>query len=87
MFEKVIYLEDFVVVEVCIVYEICIVMGFDVYCLVEGEELWFGGVLILYDKGLLGYSDVDVVFYVLIDVLFGIIVVGDIGMYFLFSDL
>ena len=31
--------------------------GFDVHQLVEGRELWLGGVLLEHTKGLLGHSD------------------------------
>jgi len=33
--------------------------GFDVHRLVEGRELWLGGVNIPWEKGLLGHSDAD----------------------------
>lgn len=47
----------------------------------------FCGVFILYEKVFFGYLDVDVVLYVLMDVLFVICGVGDIGDYFLLFDL
>ena len=31
--------------------------GFDVHQLVEGRELWLGGILLEHTKGLLGHSD------------------------------
>ena len=34
--------------------------GFDVHQLVEGRELWLGGILLEHTKGLLGHSDADV---------------------------
>jgi len=34
--------------------------GFDVHQLVEGRELWLGGILLEHEKGLLGHSDADV---------------------------
>ena len=36
--------------------------GFDVHQLVEGRELWLGGILLEHTKGLLGHSDADVLF-------------------------
>ena len=37
--------------------------GFDVHQLVEGCELWLGGVLLEHTKGLLGHSDADVLLH------------------------
>lgn len=34
--------------------------GFDVHRLVEGRELWLGGIRIEHSCGLLGHSDADV---------------------------
>lgn len=42
--------------------------------------------MILYECGLFGYLDVDVLLYVIIDVLFGVVVFGDIGCYFFDMD-
>lgn len=39
----------------------------------------FGGVNVLYSCGVLVYSDGDVILYVLCDVMFGVLVLGDIG--------
>ena len=39
--------------------------GFDVHQLVEGRELWLGGVLLEHTKGLLGHSDADVLLHVI----------------------
>ena len=38
-------------------------MGFDVHRLVEGRELWLGGIRIDHTLGLLGHSDADVVIH------------------------
>lgn len=35
---------------------------------------------------MIGYSDVDVLLYVIMDVLFGVVCLGDIGMMFLNID-
>jgi 2-C-methyl-D-erythritol 4-phosphate cytidylyltransferase/2-C-methyl-D-erythritol 2,4-cyclodiphosphate synthase len=61
-------------------------MGFDVHRLVEGEELWLGGVLIPHDKGLSGHSDADVALHAITDAVLGTIAAGDIGTHFPPSD-
>ena len=43
--------------------------GFDVHQLVEGRELWLGGVLLEHTKGLLGHSDADVLLHAVCDAL------------------
>jgi 2-C-methyl-D-erythritol 4-phosphate cytidylyltransferase/2-C-methyl-D-erythritol 2,4-cyclodiphosphate synthase len=60
--------------------------GYDVHRLAEGEELWLGGVLIPYDKGLSGHSDADVALHAITDALLGTIAAGDIGTHFPPSD-
>ncbi len=60
--------------------------GFDVHRLVEGEELWLGGVLIPHDKGLSGHSDADVALHAITDAVLGTIAAGDIGTHFPPSD-
>ena len=37
--------------------------GFDVHQLVEGRELWLGGIRLEHSKGLLGHSDADVLLH------------------------
>ncbi|HEX8677696.1 MAG TPA: 2-C-methyl-D-erythritol 2,4-cyclodiphosphate synthase, partial [Segetibacter sp.] len=37
--------------------------GVDFHQLVEGRELWLGGVLIPHSKGALGHSDADVLLH------------------------
>lgn len=61
-------------------------MGYDVHRLVEGEELWLGGILIPHDKGLSGHSDADVALHALTDAVLGAISAGDIGSHFPPSD-
>ncbi len=56
--------------------------GFDVHRLVEGRELWIGGVKIDHDKGLLGHSDADVAIHALCDALLGAASLRDIGFHF-----
>ena len=41
--------------------------GFDVHQLVEGRELWLGGILLEHEKGLLGHSDADVLVHAICD--------------------
>ena len=43
--------------------------GFDVHQLVEGRELWLGGILLEHTKGLLGHSDADVLLHAVCDAL------------------
>ncbi len=61
-------------------------MGYDVHRLVEERKLILGGVLIPYEKGLLGHSDADVVVHAIIDALLGAAALGDIGKHFPDSD-
>lgn len=56
--------------------------GFDVHRLVEGRELWLGGVRIEHEKGCLGHSDADVLLHALCDALLGAAALGDIGHHF-----
>ena len=60
--------------------------GYDVHKLVEGRRLILGGVEILYEKGLLGHSDADVLTHALMDALLGAAALGDIGKIFPDSD-
>lgn len=57
-------------------------IGYDVHKLVENRKLIIGGVLIPYNKGLLGHSDADVLIHSIIDSLLGAIKKGDIGTLF-----
>lgn len=56
--------------------------GFDVHQLVEGRELWLGGILLKHDKGLLGHSDADVLIHAICDALLGAANMRDIGYHF-----
>lgn len=60
--------------------------GFDAHRLVEGRELWLGGVCIPYEKGLLGHSDADAALHALTDALLGAAAMGDIGKLFPDND-
>lgn len=57
-------------------------MGFDVHRLVEGRELWLGGIKIPHELGLLGHSDADVAIHALCDAMLGAANLGDIGHHF-----
>ena len=57
-------------------------MGFDVHRLVEGRELWMGGVKMEHAKGLLGHSDADVLIHAICDALLGAANMRDIGFHF-----
>ena len=61
-------------------------MGFDVHRLVEGRELWLGGVHIPWERGLLGHSDADVAIHALCDALLGAAALRDIGYHFPDTD-
>ena len=56
--------------------------GFDVHQLVEGRELWLGGIQLQHEKGLLGHSDADVLIHALCDALLGAANMRDIGYHF-----
>ena len=56
--------------------------GFDVHQLVEGRDLWMGGIKIEYTKGLLGHSDADVLIHAICDALLGAANMRDIGYHF-----
>ena len=57
-------------------------MGYDVHRLVEGRELWMGGIRIDHQMGLLGHSDADVLIHAICDALLGAANMRDIGFHF-----
>jgi 2-C-methyl-D-erythritol 2,4-cyclodiphosphate synthase len=57
-------------------------LGFDVHRLVEGRDLWMGGVKMEHAKGLLGHSDADVLIHAICDALLGAANMRDIGFHF-----
>ncbi len=57
-------------------------MGYDVHRLVEGRELWLGGIKIDHSLGLLGHSDADVLLHAISDALLGAANLRDIGYHF-----
>ncbi len=60
--------------------------GVDFHQLVEGRELWIGGVLVPHEKGALGHSDADVLLHAICDALLGAACLGDIGLHFPDTD-
>ena len=56
--------------------------GYDVHRLVEGRDLWLGGIKIDHTLGLLGHSDADVLIHAICDALLGAANMRDIGYHF-----
>jgi 2-C-methyl-D-erythritol 2,4-cyclodiphosphate synthase len=54
-------------------------LGHDTHRLVPGRPLILAGLRIEHDRGLLGYSDADVILHAVIDALLGAAGLGDIG--------
>ena len=61
-------------------------IGYDIHRLVYGRKLVLGGVVISFEKGLLGHSDADVLVHALCDALLGAAGLGDIGLHFPDTD-
>lgn len=60
--------------------------GVDFHQLVEGRDLWIGGVKIPHTKGALGHSDADVLLHAICDAMLGALALGDIGIHFPNTD-
>ena len=60
--------------------------GHDIHALVEGRELWLGGVKIPYHLGLKGHSDADALIHAIMDAMLGALALGDIGGLFPDTD-
>jgi 2-C-methyl-D-erythritol 4-phosphate cytidylyltransferase/2-C-methyl-D-erythritol 2,4-cyclodiphosphate synthase len=60
--------------------------GYDLHRLVEGRRLVLGGVVIPFERGLLGHSDADAVCHAIIEAIFGAAAAGDIGRHFPNAD-
>ncbi|CAN5330254.1 2-C-methyl-D-erythritol 2,4-cyclodiphosphate synthase [soil metagenome] len=56
--------------------------GVDFHRLVDGRDLWIGGIKIPHSKGALGHSDADVLLHALCDAMLGALCLGDIGVHF-----
>ncbi len=61
--------------------------GIDFHQMVEGRDLWLGGVKIPHHKGCLGHSDADVLLHAICDALLGALGLGDIGKHFPDTDM
>jgi len=61
-------------------------IGYDIHRLVEDRKLFLGGIEIPYVKGLIGYSDGDVVLHAIADAMLGAVALGDIGQHFPNTD-
>ncbi len=57
-------------------------MGYDVHRLVEGRDLWLGGIKVEHTMGLDGHSDADVLIHAICDALLGAANMRDIGYHF-----
>lgn len=60
--------------------------GIDFHQLVEGRDLWIGGIKVPHTKGALGHSDADVLLHAICDALLGAVCLGDIGQHFPDTD-
>lgn len=60
--------------------------GYDVHRFAPDRELWLGGVLIPFERGLLGHSDADVLLHAISDALLGAAALRDIGFHFPDTD-
>ena len=60
--------------------------GYDVHRLAPGRALILGGVIVPFDRGLLGHSDADVLTHAVMDALLGAAGLGDIGKWFPDTD-
>jgi len=60
--------------------------GYDVHRLVEGRDLWLGGIRLEHTLGLLGHSDADVLIHAICDALLGAANMRDIGCRFPNTD-
>ena len=56
--------------------------GMDFHQMVDGRELWIGGVKVPHHKGATGHSDADVLLHAVCDALLGAACLGDIGVHF-----
>jgi len=60
--------------------------GYDAHRLVAGRQLVLGGIIIPYERGLLGHSDADVLLHALCDAMLGAAGLGDLGRHFSDQD-
>nr|WP_174522199.1 bifunctional 2-C-methyl-D-erythritol 4-phosphate cytidylyltransferase/2-C-methyl-D-erythritol 2,4-cyclodiphosphate synthase [Sphingobium amiense] len=83
---KLTFPEDFARADQALARTTRVGMGYDVHRLAPDEELWLGGVLVPYDRGLAGHSDADVALHAIVDAILGALAEGDIGSHFPPSD-
>ncbi len=57
-------------------------IGYDIHPLVEGRDLFLGGVRIDSDLGAAGHSDADVLVHAVCDAILGALAMGDLGEHF-----
>ena len=60
--------------------------GYDIHQMVEGRELWLGGIQFEHEKGALGHSDADVLLHAICDAILGAAGKRDIGFQFPDTD-
>lgn len=60
--------------------------GIDFHQLIEGRDLWIGGIKLQHTKGALGHSDADVLLHAICDAMLGAACLGDIGFHFPDTD-
>ena len=56
--------------------------GYDVHQFTPDRELWLGGIVVPFERGLLGHSDADVLIHALCDAILGAANMRDIGYHF-----
>jgi 2-C-methyl-D-erythritol 2,4-cyclodiphosphate synthase len=61
-------------------------IGYDLHKLVEGRDLFLGGIKLSFTKGLAGHSDADVLLHAVCDALLGACGCMDIGVHFPDTD-
>lgn len=61
-------------------------MGYDIHRLVDGRDLFLGGVKIPFEKGLRGHSDADVLLHAICDAILGAMAEDNIGELFPDTD-
>ncbi|MGB7062870.1 MAG: 2-C-methyl-D-erythritol 2,4-cyclodiphosphate synthase [Candidatus Zixiibacteriota bacterium] len=60
--------------------------GYDAHRLTEGRDLILGGVKVPHERGLLGYSDADVLSHAVGEAILGALALGDLGTHFPDTD-
>lgn len=63
-------------------YHMRIGHSFDIHQLVNDRPLYLGGILIPFEKGLLGHSDADCLLHAISEAMLGALALGDLGTHF-----